>query len=1171
MLGSNKKAQSAMEYLQTYGWAILVIIVVLAIIFTILSTIHAPQYCLFDDAGMVCSDPVLPAITRDAYLYGKITNVLGKGIILKGTLCVDQPPDPLSYDDNRTNTDMYGKELKYGEGFFVNEFDLQCYTGNKVVNLTQDSFHGHLYVWYNYKTDPPDYPPRYLHALFNVEVAQNGTGDLIEDYGVCGDDIIQKPNSEGQYEQCEYDANCTGEHMVCKGCKCVEGTYCGDGIWQPENDEGVAEECDGNDFGISNRSLDEYSCSIDCKFVENPANCNDDRLQIGETCDGDNYRFGEPVLPCRSPGDCHYCGDGTVQDAYEECERDSDCNVSAGEICVNCTCVSTVHTYCGDDRVQNPNDDGISEECDWGEDNSDSCSPEYGVDGGCTYCDDTTCKLIHVPSLGWCGDGTFQPSYENCEPGIFSLDPEHCGIAPCIDCHCLFTPEPVCNNTKWESGEVCDFSDPVNTGCEEGYECNSDCTACVPKHEPIFLIVQVAGPGGLVSSSPPGIYCPSNCIKEYNYNDYVLLIPHPHEGYVFSGWHGMSGTEINCPGTAPCSITMDSNKTVLAQFNATDIVLCVDKTGSGKGTVTSSPSGISCGPGCSHDNGRYSIGSTVTLYATPDDDSVFSGWITEPGVTCPGTGACSVIMNDEHTVTAIFNKKKFCGDGTIQTPNDDGISEECDTGTQNGVVCTPPPGGSCTYCDSTCHNVTVQSQPITWTFKVGMEDRANDSRVIGYIGSDKVIDCYRENRYGCSAIFDHTVTVTLTANPGPKSVFVRWEGCSEPPHPGSPQTYVTPDGKCVYYVNGPRNVKAVFKTAKLTVVKPVHGTVVSDLPGINCGGDENECEAFYHPNTLVTLNTIPSVGYSFTGWGGSCGFPNLNPTCSLIMNEDKRVYAHFGLKLHVCGNAIKENGYGEEDSEECDWGDESIFGIGNCMGPNGACNSDTEPDACRTDCKLHYCGDGVKDSDEECDDGNDNNEDSCTNDCKRAGPIYKCDEDDDGMNPTLAGWTWLTTESGSGRINPSGDSCDGNILKEKYCGRMSECFNIFPCSGDTCCHKFSDNPESATIFEKRIDCTQLGRVCYLDPIVGNNAAACVVPCSETDGGVDLINKGEVSGRYNGPPGSVYETKTDECVDSANLKEYFCVNDGGDRYSYIIRNCTDLGPNYKCVDGACVES
>jgi MYXO-CTERM domain-containing protein len=53
---------------------------------------------------------------------------------------------------------------------------------------------------------------------------------------------------------------------------------------------------------------------------------------------------------------------------------------------------------------------------------------------------------------------------------------------------------------------------------------------------------------------------------------------------------------------------------------------------------------------------------------------------------------------------------------------------------------------------------------------------------------------------------------------------------------------------------------------------------------------------------------------------------------------------------------------------------------------DGPGNSDTEPDACRTDCRLAYCGDGVLDDGEPCDDG-DNNSDSVVDACRTS-----CDE-----------------------------------------------------------------------------------------------------------------------------------------------------------------------------------
>ncbi|MBC8291936.1 MAG: hypothetical protein H8E45_02085, partial [Proteobacteria bacterium] len=64
---------------------------------------------------------------------------------------------------------------------------------------------------------------------------------------------------------------------------------------------------------------------------------------------------------------------------------------------------------------------------------------------------------------------------------------------------------------------------------------------------------------------------------------------------------------------------------------------------------------------------------------------------------------------------------------------------------------------------------------------------------------------------------------------------------------------------------------------------------------------------------------------------------------------------------HECGDGIVDVG------EFCDNG---FFA-----------NSDSQPDACRTDCTLPSCGDGVTDSGEACDDGNLDGSDACRNDC----------------------------------------------------------------------------------------------------------------------------------------------------------------------------------------------
>jgi MYXO-CTERM domain-containing protein len=52
----------------------------------------------------------------------------------------------------------------------------------------------------------------------------------------------------------------------------------------------------------------------------------------------------------------------------------------------------------------------------------------------------------------------------------------------------------------------------------------------------------------------------------------------------------------------------------------------------------------------------------------------------------------------------------------------------------------------------------------------------------------------------------------------------------------------------------------------------------------------------------------------------------------------------------------------------------------------GAANSDTAADACRTSCQKAHCGDGVLDAGEACDDGNAVDTDTCTSTCQKNDP-----------------------------------------------------------------------------------------------------------------------------------------------------------------------------------------
>jgi hypothetical protein len=82
-------------------------------------------------------------------------------------------------------------------------------------------------------------------------------------------------------------------------------------------------------------------------------------------------------------------------------------------------------------------------------------------------------------------------------------------------------------------------------------------------------------------------------------------------------------------------------------------------------------------------------------------------------------------------------------------------------------------------------------------------------------------------------------------------------------------------------------------------------------------------------------------GFDCTSIGYASGTLSCQPNCRFAVDQC--------IAMPVCGNGILEI------NEECD---------------NGPQNSDTEPDACRTNCLRPFCGDDVVDIFEDCEQGN---------------------------------------------------------------------------------------------------------------------------------------------------------------------------------------------------------
>lgn len=162
-----------------------------------------------------------------------------------------------------------------------------------------------------------------------------------------------------------------------------------------------------------------------------------------------------------------------------------------------------------------------------------------------------------------------------------------------------------------------------------------------PQHN-LQVLMSGAG-GGQVRSTPAGIVCTTGtCNAPFTDSSTVQLTALADSDSRFTSWGSA------CSGSSPvCSVFMGGARTVIANF--TPIAgLSVVRTGTGTGTVTSSPAGISCGTDCDED---YLVGDSVALTATPAVGSRFVQW---GGACSSATDACSVTLTGNTTVTAEF-------------------------------------------------------------------------------------------------------------------------------------------------------------------------------------------------------------------------------------------------------------------------------------------------------------------------------------------------------------------------------------------------------------------------------------------------------------------------------------------------------------------------------------
>ena len=280
---------------------------------------------------------------------------------------------------------------------------------------------------------------------------------------------------------------------------------------------------------------------------------------------------------------------------------------------------------------------------------------------------------------------------------------------------------------------------------------------------------------------------------------------------------------------------------------AATFALNLTRSGTGSGTVSSSPAGISCGADCAE---TYTANTVVTLSAVAGSGSVFAGW--------SGSADCSdgvVTLSANLSCTATFN---LAPSGYTLTTSV--VNEVTSTGTASGRIVSSPTGIDC---GSDCTESYTSGQVVTLTPVPG-----TNSKFSGWSGdadcTDGVVTMNASKT--CTAKFSVNAVTLSVAKKGKGTVKSLTAGidcgatCSYPVFSGSAVSlHATPDtgytftgwsggcsgtGDCTVTVSSSTTVTANFQNNlidRIGVYRPSTGEWFLDQNGSGawegCGTD----------------------------------------------------------------------------------------------------------------------------------------------------------------------------------------------------------------------------------------------------------------------------------------------------------------------------------------------
>jgi len=313
---------------------------------------------------------------------------------------------------------------------------------------------------------------------------------------------------------------------------------------------------------------------------------------------------------------------------------------------------------------------------------------------------------------------------------------------------------------------------------------------------------------------------------------------------------------------------------VILPSGTVPISLNVTRAGSGSGTVASDPPGIDCGATCS---AYFTAGSDVTLTATPDGDSVFTGWDGD----CDGAIiSCVVSMTAPRNVTATF----------------DAPEDNFPPGGQMPIGWIPPPGADAGW--EVASDSTYRGAYSLKSAAIG-DSQTAAIQVAGTYAAGSVSFFHHVSSEACCDKFEFYVDGELKVS---EAGAVPWTQASFALPAGS-HTFKWVYAKDINTVEGADAawidsvvLPSVAADVLLNLIRTGSGsgTVTSDPAGIDCGAI---CTASFSAGSAVTLTATPDGDSVFTSWSGDC--EGAVSSCVVSMNATTYVTANFALRYYT--------------------------------------------------------------------------------------------------------------------------------------------------------------------------------------------------------------------------------------------------------------------------------